>query len=159
MTQIRTFSQIKYILKLLIQQNNNFVSFIQRTKGFYLGIYTVFLSILINNFILILKNLVKYHQLSTWGLEFYYWIYFFMTERGKILDNLFSSFYFGFFIFFKHLFLFLRKRDTEHKWGRARDRETQNLKQAPASDLSAQSLRWSSDSWTARSWPEPKSDT
>ena len=32
----------------------------------------------------------------------------------------------------------MRQRETEHEWGRGRERETQNLKQAPGSELSAQ---------------------
>ena len=47
---------------------------------------------------------------------------------------------------------------TEHKWGRGRERHTQNLKQAPGSELSAQSLMRGSNSWTVRSGPELKSD-
>ena len=39
-----------------------------------------------------------------------------------------------------------------------RERETQNLKQAPDSELSAQSPMWGLSSRSARSWPEPKSD-
>ena len=38
-----------------------------------------------------------------------------------------------------------------------RERETQNLKEAPGSELSAQSPTWGSNSQTARSCPEPKS--
>ena len=38
------------------------------------------------------------------------------------------------------------------------ERETQNLKQAPGSELSAQSLMWGWNSQTMRSCPEPKSD-
>ena len=53
--------------------------------------------------------------------------------------------------------LFLRQRETENEQGRVRERETQNLKQAPGSELSAQSLTWGSNSRTARSRPEPKS--
>ena len=34
----------------------------------------------------------------------------------------------------------MRQRETEHEWGRVRERETQNLKQAPGSELSARSL-------------------
>ena len=68
----------------------------------------------------------------------------------------FLSFLFFFFYFF-NVYLFW-DRETEHEWGRVRERETQNLKQAPGSELSAQSLAWGSNSWTARSWPEPKSD-
>ena len=33
----------------------------------------------------------------------------------------------------------MRERETEHERGRVRERETQNLKQAPGSGLSAQS--------------------
>ena len=40
-----------------------------------------------------------------------------------------------------------------------RERETQKLKQAPGSELSAQSLTWGSNSQTARPGPEPKSET
>ena len=39
-----------------------------------------------------------------------------------------------------------------------RERETQNLKQAPGSELSVQSLTRGSNLRTMRSWPEPKSD-
>ena len=39
-----------------------------------------------------------------------------------------------------------------------RERETQNLKQTPGSELSAQGLKWGSNPQTVRSRPEPKSD-
>ena len=39
-----------------------------------------------------------------------------------------------------------------------RERETQNPKQAPGSELSAQSLTRGSNSRAVRSWPEPESD-
>ena len=39
-----------------------------------------------------------------------------------------------------------------------KDRGTQSPKQAPGSELSAQSPMWGLNSWAARSWPEPKSD-
>ena len=55
------------------------------------------------------------------------------------------------------VYLFLRQRETEHEWGRVRERETKNLKQAPGSELSAQSPTRGSNSRTVRSWPEPKS--
>ena len=48
--------------------------------------------------------------------------------------------------FFFYVYLFLRKKETECEWGRGRERErerereTQNLKQVPGSELSAQSL-------------------
>ena len=41
--------------------------------------------------------------------------------------------------------------------GAERERETQNLKQAPGSELSAQSLMWRLNSQTMRSKPELKS--
>ena len=64
-----------------------------------------------------------------------------------------------FLIFFlTFIYLFLRQRETEHERGRVRERETQNLKQAPGSELSAQSPTRGLNSRTARSWPEPKSD-
>ena len=52
----------------------------------------------------------------------------------------------------------MRQRETEHERGRVTERETQNLKQAPGSELSAQSPTRGSNPPTARSWPELKSD-
>ena len=54
--------------------------------------------------------------------------------------------------------MFLLLRDRARAGEGQRDRETQNPKQAPGSDLSAQSLTRGSNSQTTRSWPEPKSD-
>ena len=42
--------------------------------------------------------------------------------------------------------------------GGGRERETQNPKQVPGSELSAQSPTRGLNSQAARSWPEPKSD-
>ena len=42
--------------------------------------------------------------------------------------------------FFFNVYLFLRQRETEHERGRGRERETQNRKQVPGSEPSAQSL-------------------
>ena len=59
--------------------------------------------------------------------------------------------------FFFKVYLFLRDRawaGEEH-----RERETQNPKQAPGSEPSAQSPTWGSNSRTVKSWPELKSDT
>ena len=69
-------------------------------------------------------------------------------------------FYIIFFIkkIFFNVYLFLRQRETEHEQGRVRERETQNLKQALGSELSAQSPTQGSNSRALRSWPEPKSD-
>ena len=60
------------------------------------------------------------------------------------------------FFFFLHLIFERerereRERETEHKWGRGRDNETQNLKQAPGSELSAQSPTRALNSQTVRS--------
>ena len=43
---------------------------------------------------------------------------------------------------FFNVYLFLRERERAQKWGRGREteRETQNLEQAPGSQLAAQSL-------------------
>ena len=54
------------------------------------------------------------------------------------------------FLFF-NVYLFLRQTETEHERGRVRERETQNLKQAPGSELSAQSLMRGLNSRTERS--------
>ena len=58
--------------------------------------------------------------------------------------------------------MFIFEREGDRTWAgegqRERERETQNLKQAPSSELSAQNPVWGSNSWTARSWPEPKLD-
>ena len=56
-----------------------------------------------------------------------------------------------FFLIFFNVYLFLRPRETEHEQGRVRERETQNLKQAPGSELSAQSPTKGSNSPTVRS--------
>ena len=58
------------------------------------------------------------------------------------------------------MFIFEREREREREQtGEGqREGETQNLKQAPGSELSAQSLAWGSNLQTVRSWPEPKSD-
>ena len=51
-----------------------------------------------------------------------------------------------FFLFVCLMFIFERQRETEHEWGRSRDRgeqrERENPKQAPGSELSAQSPMW-----------------
>ena len=63
----------------------------------------------------------------------------------------------GYYYYFFNVYLFLRQRETEHERGRVRERETQNPKQAPGSELSAQSPTRGSNPRTARSRPEPKS--
>ena len=49
------------------------------------------------------------------------------------------------------MFMFERERERENRGGAERERETQNLKQAPASELSAQSPTWGSNSQSTRS--------
>ena len=65
---------------------------------------------------------------------------------------------------FKHFFLmfiYFWEEERDRAWAGEgqREGETQNLKQVPGSELSAQSLTRGSNSQPARSWPEPKSDT
>ena len=53
------------------------------------------------------------------------------------------------FQFFLNVYLFLRESKKEHEQERKqRERKTQNLKQAPGSELSAQSPIRGSNSWT-----------
>ena len=49
------------------------------------------------------------------------------------------------------MFIYFRERDRVETGEGQREREIQNLKQAPGSKLSAQSLMWGSNSRTARS--------
>ena len=51
-----------------------------------------------------------------------------------------------------------RQRDRALLGEGQREREMQNLKQAPGPELSAQSPTQGSNLRTMRSWPEPKSD-
>ena len=60
--------------------------------------------------------------------------------------------------FFNVLFIFEIERDRAWMGEGQRERETQNWKQAPGSEPSAQSQMRGSNSRTTRSWPEPKSD-
>ena len=60
-------------------------------------------------------------------------------------------------MFFTFIY-FGRQRERKSEQGRGRERETQNPKQAPGSALSAQSPKRGSNSRTARSRPELKSD-
>ena len=73
----------------------------------------------------------------------------------------------NFFLFKKilNVYLLLRERERERETVRVGggaeregDRERQNRKQAPGSELSAQSLMWGWKSQTVRSRPEPKLD-
>ena len=64
-----------------------------------------------------------------------------------------SSQNFILFYFFQRLFIFGTERDRAWTGEGQRERETQNRKQAPCSEASAQSLTRGSNSRTARSWP------
>ena len=57
------------------------------------------------------------------------------------------------FFFFQRLFIFGTERDRAWTGEGQREKETQNQKQAPGSEPSAQSLTRGSNSRTARSWP------
>ena len=56
------------------------------------------------------------------------------------------------------MFIFGREKERERAGEGQRAREIQNPKQAPGSELSAQSPTRGSNPQTVRSWPEPKSD-
>ena len=57
--------------------------------------------------------------------------------------------------------MFIFERDRDRAWTEEgqRERETQNIKQAPGSELSAQSLTQGLNPRTVRSQPEPRPDT
>ena len=71
-----------------------------------------------------------------------------VSPFGFFIFFIFIYFFFNFFLTF---YLFLRQGETEHEQVRVREGETQNLKQAPGSELSAQSPTRSSNSRTVRS--------
>ena len=76
--------------------------------------------------------------------------------RFYFLGLLKKRFFFSFNVYFSE-----RETETESEQGRSREREreTQNLRQSPGSELSAQSPTWGLNPQTVRSWPELKSDT
>ena len=95
-------------------------------------------------------NLVSWTSLSSF------------TERGtQIVTCLFKFicyFLFVFIYFLKkivNVYFWERERERERAWHgeRQRKKETQNLKQAPGSELSAQSPLWGWNSWVMGSWP------
>lgn len=89
-----------------------------------------------------------------------------LTTRGPLLpwpvgrEKCLFSFptFFFFLTFFFLMFIYFWDRETELAWGRGRERETQNPKQAPGSELSAQSPTLGLNTGTVRSLPERKSD-
>ena len=56
-----------------------------------------------------------------------------------------QAFFFFLFLIFFNGYLFLRDRDRVRVGEGQKDRETQNPKQAPGSELSAQRLTWGSN--------------
>ena len=62
--------------------------------------------------------------------------------------------YVFFFNFLKFIYFWDRERQSMNGGGPEREREAQNLKQAPGSELSAQSAMQGWNSQSARSWPE-----
>ena len=60
--------------------------------------------------------------------------------------------------YFFNGYLFLRDRVQVREGQRERETQNPNPKQAPGSELSAQSSMWGSNSQTARSCPELKLD-
>ena len=66
---------------------------------------------------------------------------------------MYNTGYFEFFFFFTFLFIFETERDRAWMEEGQRERETQDWKQAPGSEPSAQSPTRGSNSRTARSWP------
>ena len=75
-----------------------------------------------------------------------------LMSSAHFLTGLFVSWMNSLNIFF-NVYLFLRHRETEHERGGGgqREMETQNPKQAPGSELSAQSPTRGSNSRTVRS--------
>ena len=63
-----------------------------------------------------------------------------------ILCRPFLFYFISCFFFFFNVYSFLRDRDRAQVGEGQRERETQNLKQAPGSELSAQNLTWGSNS-------------
>ena len=82
----------------------------------------------------------------------------FWVFRNKFLYLFFLFIHFIMFIYFWKK---ERERERERAWVEEgqRDRERQNLRQAPGFELLAQSLTWCSNSQTLKSWPELKLDT
>ena len=87
----------------------------------------------------------------TWPVQNYNYKYPSVLSEAR---NFSSFFFFNFFL----MFIFGTERDRAWAGEGQREREIQNLKQAPGSELSAQSPTRGSNSQTARSRPEPKSD-
>ena len=70
----------------------------------------------------------------------------------------FQPLFLSFFLFLFYIYLFLRDRERQSTSRGGAERDTQNPKQVPGSELSAQSPMQVSNPWTVRSWPELKSD-
>ena len=78
---------------------------------------------------------------------------------GRCPLKSFTQKFFGFFLkIFFNIYSFLRVRQHVSGGQVERERKTQNPRQAPGSELSAQSPMRGSNPCTMRSWPEPKLD-
>ena len=84
----------------------------------------------------------------------------FQEGSGKTQEDYVSALHFLLtLIIFFNVYLFLRDRETEQEQGRGREGEGDtDSEAAPGSELSAQNPTRGSNSQTARSRPEPKSD-
>ena len=91
------------------------------------------------------------------------YFYFFFIYFGVYSTDIFSgtlgiTYNILNFFFLTFIYFWDRERQNMNGGGAERETHTQNLKQAPGSEPSAQSTTRGSNSWTSRSWPEPKSD-
>ena len=110
------------------------------------------------------KYLLKFTELEFEMKQFGFRYSFYLSIRHKRKERehicMYSNSVFLFFSFFFLMFTYFWETERDRSWagqGR-REREMQNLKQVPGSELSAQSPAWGLNLWTMRSWPEQKSD-
>ena len=81
-----------------------------------------------------------------------------MFKEHQVSGRSFSFLCFVLFCFV-FTFIYFWETETEHKWGEGqREKETQNPKQVPGSEISAQSLMWDSNPQMVRPWPQQKLD-
>ena len=87
--------------------------------------------------------------MSQWGIKGRTWSSFDISQPHTVQ----SIFFFFFLIFFQRLFIFGTEKDRAWTGEGQIERETQNRKQSPGSEPSAQSPTQGSNSQTTRSWP------
>ena len=78
-----------------------------------------------------------------------------LAEVGRLTDCATQA---PLIFFLTFIYFWDRERQSMNRGGAEREKETQNQKQAPGSEPSAQSPTQGSNSRTVRSWPELKSD-